>query len=337
MATYTTSTSGVYIGWENTGSIGTLIPGEISELYVKAFVSTSTVDTKYKIISGSLPDDLILTHDGLICGIVKSNQLVDSEITTSSFTIEVVDNNSNSLIQGDFSLTVNQTTSTKFTSFFFKQLATKEKRAQYKNFINNRSIFTEELLYRNSDVNFGTIKDPTLVIDFGINLMSLENYIAVLSKNFYRRRFLLNSIESAVSKDSNGNIIYDIIYANVSDYNTLNFQSVSKEITYNGIKYYPSSIENMRSRILDVTTSTSSLNPKFTTTIQTGDSVPPGYRAFVPICFTQPGKSSKIIRNIVNSGFSFNLLDFDIDRVYVKNFNTDGNKYLLLNRNPGIS
>jgi hypothetical protein len=59
--------------WETTGTIGTLVPGEISELYVKGRFSTSTVYTIYSLISGSLPNGLTLNRDGTISGRVFAN------------------------------------------------------------------------------------------------------------------------------------------------------------------------------------------------------------------------------------------------------------------------
>lgn len=338
MPIYTTSTAGVFIGWENTGSIGSIVPGEISELYVKAFVSTATVDTKYKLISGSLPSNLTLNSDGLICGIVTVNTSTSSIITTSSFTIEVSDNNNNFLIDGNFSITVNQSTSTEYTNLYFKSLASQEKKREYRDFMEDSNIFDPKLIYRYYDANFGKQRKPKFVLNFGVEKLELSDYVNIISQNFYKRRFLFGPPKVAVTKNADKTVRHEIIYVEIIDTN-INSSGVSipSEITFNGITYYPSSIDNIRGRIKDGAETITSQDPSFTKTIQENDSTTLGYTAFVPICFALPGKGNKVLRSINNSGFKFNLIDFDIDRIYVQeSYNTQGTKYLLLSRNPGI-
>jgi len=89
MSLYTTSTNNVLIGWENSGSVGTLLVGETSELYVKAFASTSTFNLVYKTISGTLPKGLTLERDGTIEGKIAYDitELSPTEIVKKSLTI----------------------------------------------------------------------------------------------------------------------------------------------------------------------------------------------------------------------------------------------------------
>lgn len=337
MSIYSTSTSGIFIGWANTSSVGTLIPSVPSELYIKAYVSSSSVDTKYKVSSGNLPNNITVTHDGLIVGTTVVNTLVTSTITTSNFSVSVVDNNNNHLITGDFSITVNQTTSTEYTNLYFKPLLAQADRLSYLNFVNDSKIFELECIYRYSDLNFGVAKHIRCVIDFGTAVSTLTNYAEVISQNFYKRKFLLGDPKIAVSKDNNGTVVYEIIYINVIDKNMNANNSIPSTFNYNNISYFPSSIANMRNRISSQVNVTDNQDPNFIKTIQSGESTELGYVAFVPICFTLPGKSQKILRNITNSRFSFNNINFDIDRIYIQQSqDIEGTKYLLLNRNAGM-
>jgi hypothetical protein len=94
----------------------------------------------------------------------------------------------------------------------------------------------------------------------------------------------------------------------------------------------------MRSTLASNTELTSIRNPSFTNTVQAGESIKSGYVAFVPLCFTQPGKSATIIRKINESGFKFNVIDFEIDRLVIQNaFGEFGAKYLLLHRNSRLA
>jgi hypothetical protein len=338
MSIYSTSTSGIFIGWANTGSVGTLIPGVPSELYIKAYISTSTVDVKYKLSGGTLPNNISLDSFGLITGTPTVNTGTSTLITTSNFSVSVVDNNNNQLTTGLFSVNVNQSTSTEYTNLYFKPLLTKDNRLKYQNFINNSKIFEPDSIYRYSDNNFGVIKNLQCVLDFGTEVSIIREYAYSIYNNFYKRRYILSTPKVAVSKDTSGKIIYEIIYLDILD-NNINSDGISmpNRFVHNGIVYYPSSIQTMRFRINDRFNVTDISEPAFTNTVQDGDSTPLGYIAFIPICFTLPGKSKKIIRNITNSGFSFNNINFEIDRLYIQNTqDSEGTKYLLLNRNTGL-
>lgn len=338
MSVYTTSTSGIFVGWENTGNLGVLSPEENSELFVKIAISTSTVDVKYKLTGGVLPDSLVLNHDGTISGNVPTNPGVGSVVTTSSFSVSAIDNHHNNLITGAFSITVNQTTSTEFTNLYFKPLLVKSKREEFLQFINNDNIFNSELIYRPFDKNFGVQRDLKLILDFGVKKLMLSEYANILTKNFQKRKFIIGTVKSAVAKNTDGTIRHHIVYLDIIDTNTdSSGNSVINEFLFNGITYYPSSFKNMKSRIKEYTQVLTALNPAFTKTIQPGASIPTGYIPFIPICFSLPDKNKMLIRNIINSGFDFNKINYEIDRIYIKNSqNNQGAKYLLLDRNTGI-
>ena len=338
MSVYTTSTSGIFVGWENTGNLGVLSPGENSELFVKIAISTSTVDVKYQLTGGSLPASLVLNHDGTISGSMPTQVWTGSNTTTSSFSISAIDNHRNSLIAGDFSIVFTQTTSTEFTNLYFKPLLIKSKRSEFSNFINDDNIFNADLIYRPFDPTFGIQRDLKLVVEFGIEKLGLSDYANILTENFQKRKFIIGSVKSAVAKNNDGTIRHHIVYLDVIDAN-INASGISipNEFLFNGVTYYPSSFTTMKTRIANSATITYDLNPPFTKTIQPGAALATGYVAFIPLCFSLPDKNSKLIRNINNSGFDFSKINYDIDRIYINSSqNNDGAKYLLLNRNAGI-
>jgi hypothetical protein len=337
MSVYTTSTSGIFIGWETTSTLGTLFPGETSELFVKLAVSTSTVDVKYHLTNGSLPTGLSLNHDGTIFGAVAVNTGTSTSVTTSTFSITAKDNHQNHLITGTFSIIVSQTDPTEYTSMYFKPLQTKTKRLEYIQFVHNEDIFTKDLIYRPYDANFGIQQDLKLVLDFGVKKVSLSEYAGIISENFQKRRFLIGSLKSAVAKNPNKSIRHYLIYVDIIDTNIVNDTSISKSFTFNGITYYPSSITNIRERIKENTDRTDTLDPAFTKESQQVGYGKLGYIPFIPVCFATPEGASKIIRNIKNSDFKFRNIDYDIDRVYIADTqNNEGAKYLLLSRSTGL-
>lgn len=330
---------GTSISWLNTGSLGTLIVGEPSELYVQANIdSTATFKIEYKIASGSLPSGLSLNRDGTISGFVPTNTATITSTSTYNFGISAIDTYKNSLLDGDFSITVTQSTNTDYTQIFCKPLLSNDKRQDYKNFITNETIFLPNLLYRPVDPNFGVQLTPKMIISHGTKKLTLSEYQTIFSQNFARRKFQFGEIKVAVAKDSTSTTLHEIIYIDILDKYVNSFkESIPVSFEYNNVTYYPPSVDNMRSRLTSQTQTTNTLNPRFTKTVQSGDSVELGYTRFVPLCFVLPGKGKTILRKIINSGFKFNLLDFEIDRIYVeKPLNEDGAKYLLLGRTPTL-
>jgi|LakMenEpi03Aug12_release.lakeMendotaPanAssembly.Ray.scaffolds.fasta_scaffold184456_4 hypothetical protein len=325
------------VSWENTGSIGSILVGEPSDLYVKANLTTSSFSLKYITKSGNLPPGLTLNTDGTIEGKVPTDSLVSISSTTYNFTISGVDVTGYEFIDGDFSITVNQTTSTEYTSIWCRPYLSFPKRQEFNNFILDSNIFPTNLIYRPLDANFGIQRELKMFIDFGIEKLNLDEYIDTLNRNFYRRRFGLGSVKSALSI-SNNTTIYELIYIDVVDkYTNSSNQSIPTSFTFNGQTYYPASLDNMRTRLASQHRTTSDLNPKFTKSVQPGDYLELGYIKFVPLCYVLPGKSKIVLRTIKDSGFKFNLIDFDVDRILINNVQDyTGNKYLLLNRNSKL-
>jgi hypothetical protein len=339
MSIYTTSTGGISAGWITTSSLGTLVPGEISELYVKVAFSTSTVYPNYNLVSGSLPNGLSLNRDGTIDGQVVPTSYANTVTTTSSFTVAVVDPSYNELISGSFSITVKQTTSTAYTTIYCRPFLTQAKRTEFSNFIRNDGIFVPSMLYRKFDPNFGLQEDIKIVLDFGIRQETFATFAQMLDTNFYKRQFSTGNIKTAVAKDADGSVTYELIYLEVLDKHVNpNHISIPSSILINGITYYPPSIPNMRSKLTVESISNIQRYPSYTDVVQSGDSVKLGYTALIPLCYTLPGKSATIIRKINESGFKFNTLHLDIDRIVLQNTLEDlGAKYLLLSRNSNLA
>lgn len=331
--------------WETTGTIGTLYPGEISELYVKGQFSTSTVYTNYSLVSGSLPLGLTLNRDGTISGRpnVISYEAEGGVFTpptiVSNFTVAINDTNNNNLLNGRFSITVNQTDSTLYTEIYCRPFLTQTKRREFTDFIRNDQIFVPNLLYRSFDPYFGRQEELKLVIDFGVKQETLADYAGFISTNFYRRTISLGNLKTAVARNSDGTAKHEMVYIDVIDKHVNSDKlSVPMEIVLNGTTYYPPSIPNMRAKLASETTLTTVRNPKFMNSIQDGELINPGYRLFIPLCFTLPGKSPTIIRKITENGFKFNTFDFEMDRIIVQNaLDQTGAKYLLLHRNSRLA
>lgn len=326
---------GSTISWENTGSLGTILVDQPSEFYVKANLTTSSFSLQYQLNNSTLPPNLQLNLDGTIEGSVPTDQLnTSTSVTTGTynFNIKAVDITGYEYISGDFSIKVEQNTSTAYTKIWAKPHLSLEKRKEFQEFINDQTIFDPKLIYRPLDPEFGVQTNLKMVINFGLEKENLRNYVETLNRNFYKRRFELGPVKVVLAKD--GTLpIYELIYIELID----KYTDVSKTFKQNGTDYWPANIKNMRSRITDLHDTNNKLNPKFTKTTQEGQTASLGYIPYVPLCFAMPGKSIIITRKIKDNGFKFNNINFEVDRIFLENVQDyQGTKYLLLNQNPTI-
>jgi hypothetical protein len=333
---------GATLEWENTGSVGSIYVGEVSNLYVKANLSTSSFSLKYQLTGPvQLPAGLTLEKDGTIQGI-PTQWPIDNSINTYTFSVSVSDSTGYNLISNDTFKIETKNTSPNYTNVYFKSHLELEKRKEYSDFTLNRNIFIPELIYRPLDLNFGIQRNLIMCLHFGVEIDVLDSYISDLANNFSRRKVRLGGIKTAIAKENNKEI-YELIYADViDDYNLPNTKNTSTSFVFNGNTCYPPSINNMRNSFKYSTSieTTENLNPKFTKTIQSGKTTALGYIPFVPICYCIPGKSSLILKKIQDSKFKFNKINFEIDRLYFKRTNTpllsqqtpDISRYLLFNK-----
>ena len=327
------------VNWISTGSLGTLLPGQISELYVKASFNTSPVYPKYAVTGGTLPAGLIMSRDGTISGQVTVDTSRTSFTETSTFVVSVIDPNNKSLLNGQFSITVKQTEKINRTDIYCRPFLSQDKRDSFRSLIRSETVFPTNMLYRSFDPNFGRQEDLTVYLDFGVEKLTYEQYANITSTNFYKRTLSIGEIKIAVAKNTDATVRYEFIYLDVIDKHVnSNKISMPLEFTFNGVTYYPPSIPNMRSRIAESSTISTVRYPSFTNYVQNGDAVKLGYIPFIPLCYCLPGKSATIIRKISESGFKFNTINFELDRIVVKDvLNETGAKYLLLSRDTKLA
>jgi hypothetical protein len=353
MQKYTTSTNGLLAGWAGTGTyltgaIGpvgvintwTLAKGELSEIAIQATFSTSTVYPRYLLQAGStLPPGLTLYRDGTIGGRIE--QSYGANNTRYRFTATVVDSNNNTIVNpGTFDIILINTTATNdHTTLFCKPLLSQQKRREFNDFINNSDIFIPNMIYRKFDPNFGVQKELKLVIFYELTKSVYEFYFnGIIPISKAKLSLSIGSINTAISKNSNGDITSEVIYLNVIDKHTLNSRvSVPAVIQINGITYTPPSIINIRS-ILPGGNRATIRQPAWSKTIQPDTSTAPEYAYAIPLCFTLPGKSATILRKIEESGFKFNNINYEIDRFIIESvFNEVGNKYVALPRDSKLA
>lgn len=318
-----------FVTEENLGSIS---PGYVSELAVVAQHTNSDSPVQYRLISGQLPSGLSLALDGTIVGRVNYNSQtyidlanfgfgsfkLDGGTTTIDaeykFTVQASDIYQQSLVDKQFSISVGESTISEFVRMHIRPFMNTEDRRSFSDFINSPEIFDRSLLYRPLDPEFGVQKEMKFTLEHGIKKYPLRAYASSLNDYFVEQRFTFNGVKTAVSKDNNGNVIYEVIYVELLD---------ELGNTINNMKNY-----------LDANFETDEFTmPNWMRTIQSSYGAPLGFVKAIPLCYALPGASSTILKRLELAKFDFKLLDFTADRLLISS-TTDylETKYLLFPR-----
>lgn len=342
-----------YLTWNTTSSLGTILIGKVSDLYIKAISVNSISNVNYMQTYGNLPDGITLGIDG---------SLIGRPLTTGTYSFTAT-----ATAIGDqpvtriFSLNV-QSTSTQYNQVYARPFLNLKSRNYYTSFISDDSIFDPKLIYRFFDPNFGLQNEIKLYLEFALQDVPITKYINALKKNFYRKKLYFGGVKFASANSNTGEPIYDLVYIDIKDpMNNQQDVSVSREIsqkfvrgfTFSGIsgnnitintpvfdnvKYYPSSIDNIRRNletiILDDGRTIGIDNtqfPKFMKKTYSSGFEVISYIKYVPLCYALPGKGPSIVNKIKFSNFDFSLINFEIDRLIIQsNLSSTSTKYMWI-------
>lgn len=193
--------------------------------------------------------------------------------------------------------------------------------------LDNENIFVPEYIFRPDDPYFGKSTRVTYEHAYGLDPAILDVYVESLYLNHYWKNLVLGSIETAQALDSEGNVVYEVVYSKIVD-NLVNSagQSVSKivNLPYPIIdpgdgsteltQVYPNSLVNMRDQVIDTVGQISTKLPLWMTSKQANGRVL-GFTPAWVICYTNPGRSKQIAYYIQNQfGVQLNRVDFKVDR-----------------------
>ena len=347
------------ITWLSNSNLGTIFNGTISTLSVQA---VSDVDLQYRVTSGILPPNLILSDNGEILGQVAdqptSEFLPGGANTEFTFTVQAFSDKYPS-IQSSKTFTINvlQEFSQPTDILYIKAAPSISDRRKLAELLDNETIIPTEALYRPNDQYFGKASSVIYEHAYGIFASDIEKYLEAVSRNHYWRNITLGEIKTAVAKNDNGDVIYEVVYSEVID-NLVNPKgvSISSQIFWPrlidlglgpwytsitdiytsyedilGQEYYdslspgyartlyPNSLFNMRNRVSAVVGQeyNSKLLPLWMTSQQSNGSTL-GYTQAWVICYTKPGLAETVKTNITNLwNHTLNEINFKIDRFSV--------------------
>jgi len=316
-----------YIEFVSTSSLGTLLPGQISELAVVAKNVNTNFNLEYSLAAGELPAGLTLNSDGTIQGKIQYNSettfdmgdlTLDQNSTTIDknwyFSVSANDVYRLDSITQQFYITIAAQPSSAYTRMYVKPFMPVYNRTAYNAFISDPTIFDPTLLYRSNDPEFGTQPDIKMLIETGIEIESLDTYASALTSVFHRKRFYFGDIGSIAATDSNNNVVYELIYVSMIDDQMIGNYSPSYAVSLENMKIQLESIQISPGMTISID---DDYQPRYMTTLQS-NGVPLGFIKIVPICYVIPGNSAKVLSRIASSGFDFKQLDFDTDRVIIE-------------------
>jgi hypothetical protein len=149
-----------------------------------------------------------------------------------------------------------------YERLYIKAMPPHDDRDLITSLVQNQDAIPQELVYRADDSYFGVAKNVVYDHAYGLNPSSIELYVSSLDINHYWKNITLGPIKTAQAVDSNGNVIYEVVYSEVID-NLVNDQgeSVDKEVR---LPYpvneddsteisvvYPNSLIEMRDQVID--------------------------------------------------------------------------------------
>lgn len=337
-------------------SLGTINSGDTSLFNI---VATSPGERVifFRLSAGSdskLPQGLQLLPSGNISGRVSFNGFaLDGGTTTFDenratrlevdpttfdstfdFTVQAYSTDGLISVTRTFRIVVNRAYNSPFENLYIQAMPNQQDRELINSLIQNQDIIQPDSLYRPDDPYFGVAKKVRYYHAYGLTTGTLDEYLIALQQNHFRKQLVLDGISTAQALDSNDNVVYEVVYADIVDNGvnqdgespgqtvTTAFPIVSEDGSTLTSTVYPNSLINMRDRVIDQIGQTSTSLPLWMTSKQTNGRVLGFTRAWV-IAYTLPGESEKLAYNIRNQfGQILNRIDFEVDRYILDQFLT---------------
>jgi hypothetical protein len=98
-----------------------------------------------------------------------------------------------------------------YENLYLKALLTPYQRIEFRDILQDQSVFPPELIYRSSDPWFGMAQDVKILFIPGLSPSEAATYIEAMQTNHFNKRLLFGNIKSAVAKQDG---VYDVIETN---------------------------------------------------------------------------------------------------------------------------
>lgn len=233
------------LNWVTSNDLVSINANFVSTLSVRASSNIENNTILYTITSGHLPPGLSLDLDGEIIGKVNQYATLDGlgnvlspglttfDFTTDAttfdgdtssidrvyeFTIKAQDQYGYSAVSRTFKISVNTPNQLIYSNIKVKPFLKTEQRTQWKEFINNATVFTPLSIYRPNDPNFGMQTELSMLVMAGIETKEAAIYISAMGLNHKRKRFHFGEIKKATAFiPGTKTAVYEVIYVEMQD------------------------------------------------------------------------------------------------------------------------
>jgi hypothetical protein len=332
--------------WNSDRVLGVINTGEVSLLSVSASFDQDITDPTYRVVGGNFPPNLQLLSTGEISGraAFQAADTVTATGTTTDYIFTVEAYSPRYLSSGvtstkEFKISLYQKFSLPYDNLYVSGMLAPQQRNEVDYLLSDLRSTQAGNIYRINDPYFGVASDVKYGHLYGVNSVLGNDFYTVyksnIEKNYYYKNLTLGEMQTAVARDINDNILYEVVYSPIiDDLENSNGVSVSKSIAWpfpiiiDGVTQdrtvYPNSLDNMREQIEDTigNINDSSLLPLWMISRQLTGNVP-GYTACWIICYTKPGKSTTV-KNWISSymtdrvmflnDITFGMDKFEVDR-----------------------
>jgi hypothetical protein len=330
------------ITWTTGTNLGTINANYPVTKQVMATTTIKNATLRYQMKSGTLPAGVSLHPQGYLYGTVDVAKIYDGSTTLYDYSITVSAKDSQGLLSVDrtFTFKVSFPVAGEYDNAVLQAQSSYTDRNTWETLVTNRDIFSESVLYRSFDANFGIQRKPEMLLCAGVrNELSTEYQLAV-ARNFYNKRLKFGTFGYAEAKDDDGVHIYDAVYINVYDdiagvstsvsleQNVTNTARVSDNqrkasitaMTVDGMTpIYPNSIENMRTRLFAaLTVNEPKFLPLWMKTVQSANSQSLGYVTACVLAYVRPGQGKIVITRLNTLNYDLKTVDFDVEQVLFK-------------------
>ena len=227
----------------------------------------------------------------------------------------------------EFNVTVTREYNAPYQNLYVNALPPENDRQLVASLLSNQNIFIPDYIYRPTDPNFGMSTQVSYQHAFGLAPEALDLYTESLYLNHYWKNLTLGSVETAVARNSAGEIVYEVVYSKIID-NLVNDagNSVSKIVALpypivdpaDGSSVlnvvYPNSLINMRDQVIDTVGQISTGLPLWMTSKQADGRVL-GFTPAWVIAYVNPNRGAQIAYYLQTEfGQQLNKVDFKVDR-----------------------
>ena len=212
----------------STYDLGTITTGRVSLFQVSASTTLDNIVLRYSYKSGRFPPGLTINPDGEIegtCGdkifqLDNGETTFDDNITSVDkkfvFTLTATGQFGNVTGDQQFSIDVVKGFQKPVANMYGKIRTSNASIDEWQALVLNPKIFTNATVYRPSDDNFKTTIPQFLFLS-GIELKLSSVISALMKHNNYDMKLNVGDFQLSQAKDTAGNVIYDVVYAELID------------------------------------------------------------------------------------------------------------------------